>query len=78
VCQEKVRACHPAIYIYTRRSTVAWVSQMAKPVYILIDEKLLREFDKARRKFGYNRSVAIREAMRQFVERVEKSRRRRP
>lgn len=51
---------------------------MAKPVYILIDEKLLKEFDKARKKFGYNRSVAIREAMRQFVERVEKSRRRRP
>jgi len=47
---------------------------MAKPVYILIDEKLLKEFDRARKKFGYNRSVAIREAMRQFVERVERSR----
>lgn len=50
---------------------------MAKPVYVLIDEKLLREFDRVRKRYGYNRSVAIRESMRQFVEREKGSRRKR-
>jgi len=39
---------------------------MAKPIYVLIDEKLLASFDKARRKAHMNRSEAIREAMKRF------------
>ena len=71
-CDEKGDRTH----IYRTRARTCGGS-MAKPVYILIDEKLLKEFDRARKKFGYNRSVAIREAMRQFVERVERSRKKR-
>ncbi len=40
---------------------------MARPIYVLIEEKLLAAFDKSRKKMGLNRSEAIREAMKQFA-----------